>query len=69
MRELERKIRGVSKAFSTEACRRLTGVPRVGTHTAMAAVAAIDDRNAFETGRDFSACLGLTSRESSTGVK
>ena len=50
-----------------EACRRLTGIPGVGAQTATAAVAAIDDGKAFETGRDCAAWLGLTPRESSTG--
>ena len=66
-RELERRIRGLNKAFAAEACRRLTGTPGVGAQTAMAVVAAIDDGKAFETGRDCAARLGLTPRESSTG--
>ena len=41
----------------------------MGAQTATAAVAAIDDGKAFETGRDCAAWLGLTPRESSTGGK
>ena len=42
-------------------------MPGAGAPTATAAVAAIDDGKAFETGPDWVARLGLTPRESLTG--
>lgn len=59
----------VTEAQSNEACGRLREIPGVGAQTATAIVAAIGDGQAFESGRDVAAWLGLTPRESSTGGK
>ncbi len=65
--EVNRQL--VTEAKSNEACGRLREIPGVGAQTATAIVAAIGDGQAFESGRDVAAWLGLTPREDSTGGK
>ena len=72
--ELDGKIAALNRQLVTESkadagCERLLEIPGVGAQTATAVVAAIGDGQAFDTGRDFAAWLGLTPRESSTGGK
>ena len=50
-----------------EACRRLQTIPGVGPKVATALVAAAGDGQAFASGREFAAWLGLTPRQRSTG--
>jgi transposase len=52
-----------------ETARRLMTIPGVGPVTASAIVATVQDTSAFASGREFSAFLGLTPRQSSTGGK
>jgi transposase len=47
----------------------LAGVPGVGKLAATAIVASLPDPRVFKSGRDFSAWLGLTPRQNSTGGK
>lgn len=50
-------------------CQRLLKIPGIGPLTATALVAKVSDMNVFKNGREFSAWLGLTPREHSTGGK
>lgn len=52
-----------------EMARRLTTIPGVGPMTAASAVALVPDPSMFRRGRDFSAWLGLTPLEHSSGGK
>ena len=52
-----------------ETARRLMTIPGVGPVTASAILATVQDPNAFASGREFAAFLGLTPRQSSTGGK
>ncbi|MGH9809627.1 MAG: IS110 family transposase, partial [Terriglobia bacterium] len=52
-----------------EQARRLMTIPGVGPVTASAIVATVQDPGAFASGREFSAFLGLTPRQTSTGGK
>jgi transposase len=52
-----------------ETAKRLMTVPGVGPVTASAIVATIQDMGDFASGREFTAFLGLTPRQSSTGGK
>jgi transposase len=52
-----------------ETAKRLMTIPGIGPVTASAIVATIPDMSAFASGREFSAFLGLTPRQSSTGGK
>ena len=65
--KLERKIQSLSKEHPV--CQRLTAIPGVGYITATAVIAAVGDARVFKNGREFSAWLGLTPREHSTGGK
>src|SRR5271166_2536758 len=62
-RELEASVK------TDETARRLMTIPGVGPVTASAITATIQDMSAFASGREFSAYLGLTPRQSSTGGK
>ena len=50
-----------------EAATRLAAIPGVGLLTATAAIATIGQANAFRSGREFAAFLGLVPRQSGTG--
>ena len=52
-----------------ETARRLMTIPGIGPVTASAIKVTIQDMSAFASGREFSAFLGLTPRQSSSGGK
>jgi transposase len=52
-----------------EACCRISEIPGVGLLTATAAVAVIGNVQAFRSGREFAAYLGLVPRQNSSGGK
>ena len=54
---------------SNEVCRRLDAIPGIGPILATALAASIADANAFRSGRDFSAWIGLVPRQNSSGGK
>lgn len=71
---LERRIRSVERALERasqgrEEILRLRSVPGVGLLTATALVAFVGDLGRFPSGRHFASYLGLTPRESSSGLK
>jgi transposase len=53
----------------SEASRRLAAIPGLGVITATAIAATVTDPNQFRSGRQFSAWLGLTPQQHSTGGK
>ncbi|MGZ3377529.1 MAG: IS110 family RNA-guided transposase [Phenylobacterium sp.] len=65
--ELDREI--ARRAKEDETARRLMTIPGVGPVTAAALAALAPDPQAFRCGRDFSAWLGLTPLQKSTGGK
>jgi len=65
--EIDAMIAG--KADDQEACQRLMGIPGIGPITATAIVSAVGNGTEFRKGRGFSAWLGLTPAEYSTGGK
>lgn len=74
LRELEARIRSVERqletlAEQTPAVQRLRSVPGIGLLTATALVAFVGDIQRFPSGRHFASYLGLTPRESSTGLR
>jgi transposase len=54
---------------ANEASKRLEGIPGIGVLGASAITATITDPNAFRSGRDFAAWIGLVPRQDSTGGK
>jgi transposase len=54
---------------ANEASQRLESVPGIGTIGASAIAATVTDPNAFRSGRDFAAWIGLVPRQDSTGGK
>jgi transposase len=54
---------------SSEASRRLDDIPGVGPALATALVASVADPEAFQSGRDFSAWIGLVPKQNSSGGK
>jgi transposase len=66
-REVERSLETMAKA--SDAVVRLRTVPGVGLLTATALVAFIGDVRRFPSGRHFASYLGLTPRESSSGLR
>ena len=54
---------------SSEASRRLDDIPGVGPALATALVASVADPGAFQSGRDFSAWIGLVPKQNSSGGK
>jgi transposase len=65
--ELDREI--ARRAKEDETARRLMTIPGIGPVTAAALAALAPDPQAFRCGRDFSAWLGLTPLQKSTGGK
>jgi transposase len=65
--ELDGQIRASVK--QNEVAKRLMTIPGVGPMTAASAVALVPDPSMFRRGRDFSAWLGLTPLEHSSGGK
>jgi transposase len=71
---LDKAIGAIDKELAAsvkadETARRLMSIPGVGPVTASAITATIQDMSGFASGREFSAFLGLTPRQSSTGGK
>ncbi|MBK0035876.1 IS110 family transposase, partial [Erwinia sp. S43] len=58
-----------SWAETQEACKRVTKVPGVGLLTATYVVASVGDGKQFSSAKQFSAWMGLTPREHSSGGK
>ena len=74
IRELEARIRVVEKqidaiATATPVVQRLRTIPGVGLLTATALVAFVGNAARFPSGRHFASYLGLTPRESSSGLR
>jgi transposase len=72
--ELERRVRALERSLETLASGdptvvRLRTIPGVGLLTATALVAFVGDAARFPSGRHFASYLGLTPRESSSGLK
>jgi transposase len=65
--QLDREI--ARRAKEDETARRLMTIPGIGPVTAAALAALAPDPQAFRCGRDFSAWLGLTPLQKSTGGK
>lgn len=63
----EKEIKQVAK--DDIRCQKLLKIPGVGDMTATAVVAAVGDAKDFQNGRNFSAWLGLTPRQHTTGGK
>jgi len=63
------EARIVDVAESDAACKRLQKIPGIGPLTATAIVAHVGNAAQFKNGRAFSACLGLTPKEHSSGGK
>lgn len=59
----------VGQAEDQDACRRLMAIPGIGPITATAIVSAVGNGAEFRKGRGFSAWLGLTPAQYSTGGK
>lgn len=64
---LTRRLEALSQ--SDPACKRLLAIEGVGALTATLLRAVMGDAQAFRSGRDFAAYLGLTPRQHSTGGK
>ena len=64
-------LRGQSEGFgrANEASKRLQSIPGISIIGASAINATITDPNAFRSGRDFAAWIGLVPRQDSTGGK
>lgn len=74
LKDLEERIARTNakieiEVCTSEVCRRLKGVPGVGSLTASAIVASVGNPNGFKNGREFSASLGLVPRQHSSGGK
>lgn len=71
---LDDAITAIDKQIATQTktdptARRLTSIPGIGPITASAILASVQDMNAFTSGREFAAFLGLTPRQNSSGGK
>lgn len=74
IRELEARIRGVERSLdamsrTSDVARRLRTIPGVGLLTATALLAFVGDVARFPSGRHLASYLGLTPRESSSGLR
>lgn len=74
MIHLDERIKNLENKLETicaqnEDCQRLLSIPGVGLLSATAMIAAIGDINAFKSGRELAAWLGLVPRQHSTGGK
>jgi len=65
--EFDRRIIAWHRSSATS--KRLDAIPGVGPALATALVASVADANAFRSGRDFSAWVGLVPKENSRGGK
>ena len=71
---LDEAITAIDKELAAQvkadpAARRLMSIPGVGPIIASAILASVQDIDAFASGREFSAFLGLTPRQNSSGGK
>jgi transposase len=64
---IDKQITAQVKADPT--ARRLTSIPGIGPITASAILSSVQDINTFTSAREFSAFLGLTPRQNSSGGK
>lgn len=74
IREIETRIRAVERQLESVATEslvigQLRTIPGIGLLTATALVATVGDVVRFPSGRHFASYLGLTPRESSTGLR
>jgi transposase len=74
IRDLEEKMKKVERqlkllAKQTPALERLQTIPGIGLLTATALVALVGDIQRFPSGRHFASYLGLTPKESSSGLR
>jgi len=74
VRELEARVREVERSLDamareSEVVVRLRTIPGVGLLTATALLAFVGDVHRFPSGRHFASYLGLTPRESSSGLR
>lgn len=74
VRELEARVREVERSLDamareSEVIVRLRTIPGVGLLTATALIAFVGDVHRFPSGRHFASYLGLTPRESSSGLR
>jgi transposase len=74
LQALQRMIGSIEKRLmvqhrANEASKRLESVPGIGMIGASAIAATVTDANAFRSGRDFAAWIGLVPRQDSTGGK
>jgi transposase len=74
LQALQTLIKSIEKRLivqhrANEASKRLEGIPGIGLIGASAIAATITDPNAFRSGRDFAAWIGLVPRQDSTGGK
>jgi transposase len=74
IRDIEARIRAIERqleavAGQSELVRRLRTIPGIGLLTATALVGTVGDVVRFPSGRHFASYLGLTPRESSTGLR
>lgn len=72
--DLDMQIVGIEQqlaawAKQNEACQRIMQIPGVGPLIATAAVATMGNANAFRSGREFSAYIGLVPKQTGTGGK
>ena len=69
---LDEDIQGVERRMTSwfkqdDACRAIANIPGVGLLTATALVATLGDANAFKSGREFAAFIGLVPKQKGTG--
>ena len=64
---IERRI--IAQHRANEASKRVATIPGIGFLGASAITATVTDPNAFRSGRDFAAWIGLVPRQDSTGGK
>lgn len=67
LQDIERQLKAWQKR--QEACQAIAEIPGVGLLTATALVATMGEANAFKSGREFAAFVGLVPRQSGTGGK
>lgn len=72
--ELDRRIEAEDRELQAQAraderCRRLMEIPGIGPQTALRLVAICDDGSAWRNGRAFSASLGITPGQHSSGER
>ena len=63
------RFRILARHRSNETSRRLDAIPGIGPALATALVASVADPNAFRSGRNFSAWIGLVPKQHSSGGK